>query len=94
LTGATFAGPRACSEFTECHWSTPDDARNEIEEAGFIVVEEAGAEGFANGMHNEIVAIAEQNPALFEQVVAFAVRTSRLPQYRRATDHLLLVARA
>jgi SAM-dependent methyltransferase len=94
LFGATFAGARACSGFTECHWSIPDDARAEIEEAGFLVLEEAGAEGFANGLGNEVAAIAKRDTALFERVIAFAVMTSRLPQYRRATDHLLLVGRA
>jgi hypothetical protein len=58
------------------------------------VLEEAGAEGFANGLGNEVAAIAKRDTALFERVIAFAVLTSRLPQYRRATDHLLLVGRA
>ena len=91
LTGADFAGGRACSGFTECHWSTPDDALKEIQEAGFVVLEEVGAEGFAGGAGNEVAAIAENHPIAFEQVIAFGVRTSKLPQYRRATDHLLLV---
>jgi aminoglycoside/choline kinase family phosphotransferase len=94
LTGAKFSGALACSGFTECHWSVPDDAREEIEDAGFFVLEEAGAEGFAGGLRNEIAGIAKHNPALFEQVIAFGVLTSKLPQYRRATDHLLLVGRA
>ena len=91
LTGAEFAGTRACYGFTECHWSTPDDALKEIQEAGFVVLEEVGAEGFAGGAGNEVAAIAENHPIAFEQVIAFGVRTSKLPQYRRATDHLLLV---
>jgi len=94
LTGATLVGAHACSGFTECHWSTPDDAREEIKQAGFAVMEEVGPEGFAGGTRNEITAIAKDNPALFEQIIAFAVLTGKLPQYRRATDHLLLVARA
>ena len=94
LTGGTFVGAHACSGFTECHWSIPDDARAEIEEAGFFVVEEAGAEGFAGGLGSEVAGIAEHDPALFERIVAFGVLTSRLPQYRRATDHLVLVGRA
>jgi len=94
LTGARFVGAHACSGFTECHWSTPDDAVGEIEDAGFVVVEEVGAEGFAGGMRNELTAIAENNPAVFAQVVAYGVLTSKSPQYRRATDHLLIVGRA
>jgi S-adenosylmethionine-dependent methyltransferase len=94
LTGASFVGTRACSGFTECHWSTPDDALAEIHEAGFVVLEEIGAEGFANGARSEIAAIAKENPAAFEQIVALGVVTSKLPQYRRATDHFLVVGRA
>jgi S-adenosylmethionine-dependent methyltransferase len=92
--GRSFAGAAACAGFTECHWSTPDDAQEELRVAGFVVLEEVGAEGFAGGMGNEIAAIAKSDPAVFDQVVAFAVRSGKLPQYRRATDHLLLVARA
>jgi SAM-dependent methyltransferase len=94
LTGATFAGARACSGFTECHWSIPDNGREEVEEAGFLVLEEAGPEGFAGGLSNEVAAIAKRDTELFEQAIAFGVLTSKLPQYRRTTDHLLLVGRA
>jgi S-adenosylmethionine-dependent methyltransferase len=93
LTGASFVGPRACSGFTECHWSTPDDALAEIREAGFVILEEIGAEGFANGARNEIAKIANDSPTAFEQIVALGVVTSKLPQYRRATDHFLIVGK-
>jgi SAM-dependent methyltransferase len=93
LIGADFTGARACSGFTECSWSTPDQAGTEIREAGFALLEEAGAEGFAGGLRREIEAIAKDDRAAFNHVVAFAVRTSGLPQYPRATDHLLLAAR-
>jgi S-adenosylmethionine-dependent methyltransferase len=82
LTGAKFVGPHACSGFSECHWSIPDHARAEIEEAGFLVLEETGAEGFAGGLGNEIAGIAKQDPALFERIIPFGVLTSKLPQYR------------
>jgi SAM-dependent methyltransferase len=94
LTGASFVGPRACSGFTECHWSTPDDALAEIREAGFVILEEIGAEGFASGARNEIATIANDIPTVFEQIVALGVVTSKLPQYRRATDHFLIVGKA
>jgi hypothetical protein len=57
-------------------------------------LEEIGAEGFANGARNELAAIARDGPAAFEQIVALGVVTSKLPQYRRATDHFLVVGRA
>jgi S-adenosylmethionine-dependent methyltransferase len=92
--GDEFSRPRACSGFTECHWSNPERARTELQEAGFTILEEVGAAGFASGARNEVAPIAKQDPALFERVVEFGVLTSKLPQYRNATDHLLLVGRS
>ena len=89
-----FVGTRACSGFTECHWSTPDEALAEIREAGFVVLEEVGAEGFASGAREAIAGIAKDSPAVLEQIITLGVATSRLPQYRRSTDHFLIVARA
>ena len=51
------------------------------------------AEGFASGVRKELAAIAKNDPALFEKIVDFAVRTSTLPQYRVSAEHLLLVGR-
>jgi hypothetical protein len=93
LAGGDFAGSRSCSGFTECHWSTPDDALAELSEAGFLAIDEIGAEGFASGARNEVAAIARDDPASFAQVVAFGVLSSRLPQYRRGTDHFLVVGK-
>jgi len=93
LTGGKFAGSNACPGFTECHWCTPDEAQDEFREAGFAILDEIGAEGFAGGMRKEIAAIANMDRAAFDRIVSFAVRTSSLPQYRRATDHLLLVGK-
>lgn len=81
----TFAGPTACAKFTACHWSTPPAAVREIEEAGLRVLEYIGAEGFVNGMH-KMLADLNDGDAL-ESIVALAVRTSFMPQYRDATDH-------
>jgi SAM-dependent methyltransferase len=93
MTGASFVGAYACSGFTECHWSTPDDALAEMHEAGFIVLEEVGAEGFASGARDAIAAIAKDSPAALEQIIALGVATSRLAQYRRSTDHFLMVGK-
>lgn len=93
LNGGAFDDAHACSGFTACSWSTPDEAAEEIREAGFTILEEAGAEGFAGGLRNEIEALAQNNPVAFNRAIAFGVHTSRLAQYRRATDHLLLVAK-
>ena len=94
LSGGKFVGTDACPGFTECHWCTPDEAQEELCDAGFDILDEIGAEGFAGGMRNQIAAIANGDRAAFNQIVPFAVRTSRLPQYRRVTDHLLLVGKS
>lgn len=93
-SGGSFSGEKACSGFTECNWTTPDLAKAELEEAGFTPIDEIGAEGFAGGCRKEVERIAASDPDTFRRIVAFAVETSRLPQYRHATDHLVFVAKA
>lgn len=89
---------RACSAaelsgFTEAYWSTPPAALREVKAAGFEVLTYAGAEGFCGGMWPMVAALAERNPDAYANVVALAVETSEMPQYRDATDHLLVVVR-
>ena len=57
-------------------------------------IEFASTLAIIDGLGNEAAAIAKRDTKLFEQVIAFGVLTSKLPQYRRVTDHLLLVGRA
>jgi ubiquinone/menaquinone biosynthesis C-methylase UbiE len=89
---------RACSAaelsgFTEAYWSTPPAALREVKAAGFEVLTYAGAEGFCGGMWPMVAALAERNPDAYANVVALATETSEMPQYRDATDHLLVVVR-
>lgn len=79
--------------FTDSYWSTPESALREVAAAGFEVIGRAGAEGFCGGMGPMIAALAERDPAAYENVVAAAAETCELPQYRDATDHLLVVLR-
>ncbi|MBV9017975.1 MAG: methyltransferase domain-containing protein, partial [Alphaproteobacteria bacterium] len=69
LSGGKFVGTDACPGFTECHWCTPDEAQEELCDAGFDILDEIGAEGFAGGMRNEIAAIANGDRAAFDQIV-------------------------
>ena len=93
-SGGEFSGARALSGFTECNWCTPDQAQEELRDAALSIIDERGAEGFANGSGEQLAGIRKQNLTLFEKIVAFGVQTSKLPQYRRSTDHYLLAARA
>ena len=63
-------------------------------EAGFVILEEAGAGGFASGTRHALAAIARDSPAALEQIIALGVATSRLPQYRRSTDDFLYCCQA
>jgi S-adenosylmethionine-dependent methyltransferase len=81
----------AVSGFTECYWSTPPIAFQEIEQAGLHVVNYAGAEGCVGGMEWQMRELAETRPQAYENVTQFAVETSDLPAFRDATDHLHIV---
>jgi hypothetical protein len=92
--GEAFCGAYAFSGFTECHWSNPNIARAELDEAGLRSVKEIGAEGFAAGARREIEAIWANDPALFGRITTLAVKTSALPQYWHTTGHLLFATKA
>jgi SAM-dependent methyltransferase len=86
-----FRGSASLPGFTECYWTIPDAAVGEVREAGFELISYCGAEGFAGGLRPLVERVAAEQPAAFQNIVSMAVRTSELPQYRDATDHLLLV---
>lgn len=92
LKEQTFNG-RSLSGFTECYWSTPEAAINEIKEAGLEVVNYIGAEGFAGGMSFLLERLATEIPEAYENVVQMAAETSELSQYRDSTDHLHILVR-
>lgn len=92
LSEHTFAG-QSLPGFTECYWSTSEDALQEIKEAGFEVLSYAGAESFASGMGVLLEKLATENSEAYENIVQMAAETSELAQYRDSTDHLHIVVR-
>jgi S-adenosylmethionine-dependent methyltransferase len=92
LEEKSFPG-QSLSGFTECYWSTPEAALQEIREAGLEVVSYIGAEGFAGGMRMQLEQLATEVPKAYENVLRMAAETSELPQYRDTTDHLHIVVR-
>ena len=86
----TFQARELCG-FTECHWSNPEIAGKEIEDAGLRIVSYAGAESFAGGMAPLLESLRKNEPAAYGNVVEFASETSELPQFRDATDHVHFV---
>lgn len=79
------------SNFTECYWSTPEVAFDEVKTAGFDIIAYAGAESFANGMSSLLERLAADNPEAYANVVEVAAETCELEQYRDSTDHLCIV---
>ncbi|MDE2890094.1 MAG: class I SAM-dependent methyltransferase [Gemmatimonadota bacterium] len=79
------------SGFTECHWSNPDIASEEIQDAGLRIISRAGAQGFLGGMARLFEALRKDEPEAYENVLEFAAETSELPQFRDTTDHVHFV---
>ena len=79
------------SGFTECHWSNPEIAGDDLREAGLRIVSYAGVEGFVGGMSPLLNPLRMNVPAAYENVVEFAAETSELPQFRDTTDHVHFV---
>ena len=79
------------SGFTECHWSNPDIASEELQDAGLRIISRAGAQGFLGGMAPLFESLKKDEPEAFENVLEFAAETSELPQFRDATDHVHFV---
>ena len=92
LNEQTFVG-RQLTGFTESYWSTPEIALAEVKRAGLEVVSYAAAEGFVAGMRPLIERLAAERPDAYENVVAIAVATCELPQYRDTGDHLHIAVR-
>lgn len=88
----TFTG-RSLSGFTECYWSTPEAALQEVKESGLEVINYAGVESFAGGMSPLLARLVLDNPEAYENIVEVAVETCELEQYRDSTDHLHIVVR-
>ena len=92
LSERTFAGPQL-SRFTECHWSNPPTAIQEIEASGLQVVSYAGAESFVGGMHALLERLVAEMPQAYNNIVQVASEMCELEQYRDSTDHLHVVVR-
>jgi len=90
LNDQTFEG-QTLSDFTECYWSNPDIAIEEIESAGLKIISYAGVESFASGMYPLVEKLSSENPEAYANVLQVAAETCELKQYRDSTDHLHFV---
>jgi S-adenosylmethionine-dependent methyltransferase len=78
--------------FTDCYWSTPPDAIAEVKDAGLQMVTYAGAESFLAGMPDLLENMRIKDHSRYDNVLVLAAAMAELPQFREATDHLLIVA--
>lgn len=79
--------------FTEAAFLTPPQAMAELRDAGFAVECRAGVEGFAGGTRNEIMRMADEDPASYEVVARLVAETSTHAAFRDATEHLHIIVR-
>ncbi|MBM7613799.1 class I SAM-dependent methyltransferase [Alkaliphilus hydrothermalis] len=77
--------------FTECYFTTPPKALEEVADAGFDIVSYAGVEGFAAGFSNEIIKLYNENPEAYMNIVKASAENCESPQFRDATEHLHIV---
>ena len=85
--------PEELQGFTECHWSTPPAAIDEITNSGFSLISYFSAEGFLGGMRPQVEQLAADEPVAYQNLVEVAAATAELPQFRDLGDHLHLIIR-
>lgn len=78
--------------FTECYFATPVEARAEVLQGGFEIVTYAGAEGFLAGMRTDVTRLYREDRTVYDNLLQAASDTCESPQYRDATEHLVIVA--
>lgn len=85
--------PESFEGFTECFWSTPPRATDELEEAGFEVMTYIGCESFASGLKPVISQIHEDQPQVYGNILQFVRETCELDQFRSTAEHIHFVVR-
>ncbi len=91
LEEQTFEG--TLSGFTDCYWTTPKVALNEVQNAGFDVLSYAGAEAFLGGTAATLEQIRQSSKKRYFNIVEAAATMAELPQFRDSADHLVIVLR-
>ncbi|ANS74225.1 hypothetical protein AWM70_06200 [Paenibacillus yonginensis] len=79
--------------FTECYFTVPPQALKEVQTGGFEILSYAGAEGFLAGTQTEIGRLYREDRVVYDNLLQAASETCEAPQFRDATEHLLVVAR-
>ena len=67
LKPRSFSAPEL-SGFTECFWTTPIEASQELSAAGFTLISYAGVESFAAGMNTELTILKREDRVNYERI--------------------------
>ncbi|WP_028855937.1 class I SAM-dependent methyltransferase [Psychrilyobacter atlanticus] len=79
--------------FTTVHFTTPPQAIKEMKKSNFEILSYAGAESFISGMNLEIEKVKEKSNDLYKNYIKAAAEYCEKPQYRDATEHLVIVVK-
>lgn len=79
--------------FTECYFSTPLLALEEVKESGLEVVSYAGAESFLSGFGKDITTHYLENRKVYLNLLKVAAEKCEEPQYRDSTEHLIIIGK-
>jgi len=79
--------------FTTVHFTTPPQAIKEMQKSDFEIISYAGAESFVSGMNLEIRKVKEKSKNLYNNYIKAAAEYCEKPQYRDATEHLVIVVK-
>lgn len=79
--------------FTECYFSNPMLALEEVRESGLEVVNYAGAESFLSGFGKEMTAHYFKNRKIYLNLLKVAAEKCEEIQYRDSTEHLIIIAK-
>lgn len=79
--------------FTQAYFTIPGKALDEVKKGGFEITTYAGTESFLAGMITDVISLYKEEPLIYANVVQAASELSEAPQYRDATEHMVIVAR-
>lgn len=79
--------------FTETYVATPFGAKKEIEKCGLEIITYFGAEGFASGIHSDVIKMHNEDKKCYNNLVDLCKHTCELDEYRNSTEHIHFIVR-
>lgn len=79
--------------FTECYFTVPPTALEEVGQNGFDILSYAGAEGFLSGLQTDVFRLYREDKPVYDNLLQAAAEYCEAPQFRDATEHLVIVGK-